>query len=145
MTDLISTPPSPASPTGSQIAVGHCVIVNECDRCSGRMLCVITSIKAGIVYCKYLNAESHFDGFNMYLGIRAKFQDQITPIEQFGIRVCYEQEPDGGDLVYWCSIVGDSQATYHDGRPRQWQEHGWQGRYVARPKVFALAVQKDGA
>lgn len=118
----------------SEIAVGHIVIVNEHEAPEGRMLAVITAIEGVNVRCKYLNVEKEFSPYN-----RSGMVNQIavtTPADLFGVRVMAEQECSGAEVVYWCELTGESTATYRDGKPRHWQERGWRGRYVARPKIF---------
>jgi len=120
--------------SASEIAVGHLVIANHVERPEARMLALVVAIEGDDVRCKYLNADKSFSPYNAY-GFCNPITD-VTPVDHFGVRVMAEQECPGADVVYWCEPIGESTATYHDGKPRHWQERGWRGRYIARPKLW---------
>jgi len=121
----------------SDIAVGHCIDVNQVEQPCGRLLAIITAIEGDLVRWKYLNSESDLTSYNRGAGCWS-YRWEVTPIGDFGVEVRTEQS-DGG-LVYWCEPVADSKAKYKDGMSRPWQERGWRGRYVARPDVLRVAT-----
>lgn len=128
---------------GDEIAVGHCVIMNHTEAPCGRLLAVITLIDGKNIFCKYLNAEKELSSYNKLnkgKGMRS-ILDEHTPIEWFGVEVRLEQS--GSDVIYSCHPVRESKATYRDGKPRQWQERSFRGRYIARPDVLRAATLSE--
>jgi len=104
----------------SEIAVGHCVILNDVEKPYGRLIAVIMEIQNDIAFCKYLCSDPQLDIYNkkrgMMIGITGGIHS-MTPVAKFGVKVCFNK------WQYWCEKVGESTATYRDGRPRQWQEN----------------------
>jgi len=121
----------------SDIAVGHCINVNQVEQPCGRLLAIITAIEGDLVRWKYLNSESDLTSHNRGSGCWS-YRWEVTPFADFGVEVRTEQSD--GDLVYWCEPIAESRAKYKDGQPRAWQERGWRGRYVARPDVLRVAT-----
>ncbi len=121
----------------SEIAVGHCVIVNHTDCPSGLMVAVVVQLMGSTVYLKYLDADRRFDGYNKKQGmaIESEFAKHITPISQFGVEVRVNTY----DGTYLCVVVGESAAKYWDGKPRAWQERNPVTR-TARRDVLAVAL-----
>jgi len=107
----------------SEIAVGHCVNLNDCEQPCGKLIAVITQIDDVFVRCKYLNADRNLSSYNALGGMIAQLSGgihRLTPIGLFGVRVMYQE---GDEPFYWCEQVSSvSNATYRDGSPRQWQE-----------------------
>jgi hypothetical protein len=119
--------------------------MNHTEAPCGRLLAVITAIEGNDIFCKYLNSErelSSYNKLNKGKGMRTILNEH-TPIEWFGVEVRTSQECSGADVVYWCEPVGDSRATYRDGKTRPWQERGYRGRYVARPDVLRAAMRSE--
>lgn len=113
----------------SKIEVGHCVILNDAEEPSGRMVCVIVDANDESVWCKYLNSDRMFDSFNNRRGMRILRYPglhDMTPLNVFGVRIfaCYEAGTNTvhGGWRYCCERIGESTATYRDGHPRRWQE-----------------------
>lgn len=122
---------------GSEIAVGHCGILNDIEAPTARMLVVITEVRnPDDVRCKYLNAATEFTAFNRGGGMSLEI-DVFTPVERFGVRVLVDESG-----TYWCESVGESTATYRDGKPRQWQDRGF--RHTARMDLLGLALLLGG-
>ena len=119
----------------SEIAVGHCAIINHVEQPCGRLLAVIIAVEGESVRTKYLNAERGLSSFNKRGCVNPI--ETVTPVGHFGVEV--RTARDGGETFYWCEPVGESRATYCNGDTRPWQEHGWSGQYVARPDVLRLA------
>lgn len=118
----------------SEIAVGHCAIINHVEQPCGRLLAVIVAIEGESVRTKYLNAESNLSSYNARGCVNPI--ETVTPASHFGVEVRAELK--GGDTVYWCDPQGESKATYCNGDARYWQERSWRGRYVARPDVLGM-------
>lgn len=95
----------------SDVAVGHCVIVNEFDRPAGRFIAKITSINGPIVEAKYLHPSIKSSNATC-----VATKSQVMPVERFGVRVMTNNS------VYWCERFGETEATYSDGEIRQWQD-----------------------
>lgn len=107
--------------------VGDCIILNDVEQPCGKMICVITA-KVGDRYeCKYLNAGPMFDQFNE--PPMRNTMDRATLIEDFGVVLRFKGSQ------YWCDVVGESRATYPNGKPRKWQEHGGPYYYYFRDEV----------
>ena len=122
----------------SDIAVGHCVILNDVEQPCGRLVAVIMAIEGGIAYCNYLNADAQLSSYNKKLGMAIQIEGGIhnmTPVGKFGVEVDYY--PQVG--TYCCERVGDSVATYRDGKPRKWQENV-PLQYTARREVAKVAT-----
>ena len=126
----------------SEVAVGHCVIINHVEQPCGRLLAVVVAIEGELARVKYLNVESDLTSYNVH-GCLSSLEE-VTPANWFGVEVRIELADDG-DVVYWCEPVGESRAKYHDGQTRLWQERGWRGRYVARPNVLKLINEQETA
>lgn len=114
----------------SKIDVGHCLILNDFEEPSGRMVCVIADADDKSVWCKYLSSDRVFDSHNKRRGMqisRGSALHDVTPLNAFGVRIVARYitgalSNDGG-WVYYCERIGESTATYRDGHPRRWQEH----------------------
>ncbi len=119
----------------SEIAVGHCVNLNDCEQPCGKLVAVITGMDDTFVRCKYLNADRMLSSYNAIGGMIVQLTNgihRLTPIGLFGVRVMYQE---GDEPCYWCEQVSSvSKATYRDGSPRQWQEFG-RMEFNARPDV----------
>ena len=106
----------------SEIAVGHCVILNDVDQPCGRLVAVIVAIEGNTAYCNYLNADPQLSSYNQKLGMAIQIDGGIhnmTPVSRFGVEVNYYPQEGG----YCCERVSDSVATYRDGKSRKWQEN----------------------
>ena len=124
----------------SEIAVGHCVILNDHEQPCGRMVVVIVEIEGDIVYCKYLCNDVDLSTYNRRRGMAASVSGKshrLTPISAFGVNVRLDLQTRN----YWCEKVAESSATYRDGRPRRWQEDEPIVR-VARADVVAVMEGK---
>jgi hypothetical protein len=113
--------------------VGDCIILNDCEQPSGKMVCVVTGTWVGgreYYHVQYLNADPRFDTFSE--PPMASMLKRAIKIEDFGVVIRTDGEH------YWCEKREDSKATYPDGMPRKWQE--WEGpvKYKARKGVAAL-------
>jgi hypothetical protein len=117
----------------SEIAVGHCINVNQVEQPCGRLIAVITSVKGDMVGWKYLSAEPCLDSYNTGRGCWSYFWE-VTPVSDFGVEVRID-----GDK-YWCEPIGESRAKYKDGSHRDWQERGVPYRCTARPDVMRVAT-----
>lgn len=120
----------------SEIAVGHCAIINHVDQPCGRLLAIIVAVEGERVRTKYLNAERHLSSFNKRGCVNPI--ETVTPVGHFGVEV--QTEHDGVSTLYWCEPVGESRATYCNGDIRPWQERGLRVRYFARLDVLAWAL-----
>jgi hypothetical protein len=122
----------------SDIAVGHCVILNDVEQPCGRLVAVIMSIEGNTAFCNYLCADRDLSSYNKQLGMAIQVEGGIhnmTPVSKFGVEVHYY--PQVG--TYGCERVGDSVATYRDGKPRRWQENV-PVQYTARREVANVAT-----
>jgi len=128
----------------TEIAVGHCVIVNHIEQPCGRLLAVITAIEGDTVRCKYLNAESDLSAYNKRGGMSPGCK-MVTPAGWFGVEVRCERSSASGEVLYSCVRISISRATYQDGKIRSWQEYGRLNRYVARHDVLKLAIEAKSA
>jgi hypothetical protein len=128
----------------TEIAVGHCVIVNHIEQPCGRLLAVITAIEGDTVRCKYLNAESDLSAYNKRGGMSPGC-DMVTPVGWFGVEVRCERSNESGEVLYSCVRLKSSIAKYRDGKVRSWQEHGYPNRYVARQDILRVAIQAKTA
>lgn len=113
----------------SKIEVGHCVILNDFEEPSGRMVCVIADSDNWYVWCKYLNSDHAFSTFNHRHGMRISRDSafhNLTPLNAFGVRIVARYEAGTntvhGGWIYHCERIGESTATYRDGNPRRWQD-----------------------
>jgi hypothetical protein len=119
----------------SEIAIGHCVIINDIEAPEGRMVSVITDIKGDVVTTKYLNSLRLFDSYNRR-GVCNR-RCTVTPVGKFGVSVRVSS-----DRKYWCEVVGTSSATYLDGTPRKWQEQQ-PVRNLGRMDLLGLALLQN--
>jgi hypothetical protein len=94
----------------SEVAVGHCVILNDFDRPCNKLVAVITKIENGRVIARYLSNRTMMQECHALI-------DGVTPISQFGLSVI----TDG--LFFWCAInpTATPTATYPNGEKREWQ------------------------
>lgn len=116
----------------SEIAVGHCVIINDVECPEGRMVSVVTNVDGDMVTTKYLNARKEFDKYNRF-GVGSQ-KGTVTPVGWFGVGVCVTS-----DGKYWCEEVGESSAEYRDGKRRYWQEKT-PVRYLGRLELLGLSL-----
>lgn len=93
---------------GSEVAPGHCVIINEYDRPSAKLVAIITEIRSGMIHCRYLNRDVDKNYKNV-----VTFDP--TPTDTFGVEI------HSNGSCYWVERIADSQAVYKDGKPRPWQ------------------------
>ena len=129
----------------SQIAVGHCVIVNHIERPSGEMVAVIVGVENDKIKSKYLNADKKFSYYNKHDGM-TNLREAVTPISDFGVQIHVDEQNN-----YWCEQTGESTATYKDGKIRKWQDYtsgcypDCSGpasmRYIARKDVLNLTIK----
>jgi predicted RNA-binding Zn-ribbon protein involved in translation (DUF1610 family) len=122
-----------ADDSATKFKVGDCIILNDCERPSGQMVCVVTGVAKGALghhHVQYLNADPRFDVFSE--PPMASMLKRATKLKDFGVVI----RTDG--TSYWCEKREESKATYPDGRPRKWQE--WDGpvKYKPRQDVAAL-------
>jgi len=113
----------------SEVAVGHCVILNDYDAPASGTVAVVVSVEGDDVACEYLSeamGKSHRP-LPMERG-------GPTPIALFGVEVRFA----GGK--FWCHVVGDSRAKYRNGTPRRWQESAAK-RIAACLRVAALTLE----
>ncbi len=97
----------------SEIAVGHCVILNHVDQPCAKLVAIIVKRDTdGFFYAKYLNKElQHING-----GRPVRVYGDATPVGEFGVEVLADMEK------YWCKQIAGSRATYSDGKLRCWQD-----------------------
>ena len=120
---------------GSEVSIGHCVIVNEFDRPSGDLLAVIVDMKGDDrFWWKYLNADGRLDDFSKGRGFVC-YVNEATPVQKFGVYVTTNRH------IYLCHKMLKSSATYRDGSARKWQET-IPIKYKIRPDVLALAKRE---
>ena len=100
-----------------RIVVGMPVILNDMDRPCTRLVAIVKSIEqpntvsSGIVHARYLTTNTMMKDCSSLLA-------HTTPLEAFGVELVIV-----GSQVYG-HIIGPSQATYRNGKPREWQpEH----------------------
>jgi hypothetical protein len=125
---------------GTEIAVGHLVIVNEEN--------AETSLIAIISYIRH-TGECEVQFIAKYwkdkLRIIAYDKAQLTPIAEFGVEVITDGKHYKVLRKSWEDDVGnsgyvDSKATYLDGKPRDWQEPE-PGKIVrGRKKLLKLSL-----
>jgi hypothetical protein len=118
----------------SEIAVGHCVIINHVEQPCAKLLAVITSFDENTVTTNYLNADKSFNSYNK-VGC-ANRKSEVTPVGLFGVQVMVDLEKN----EYSCQFIADSIAEYHDGRIRKWQDYN-NCLYQFRPKVLKIAAK----
>jgi hypothetical protein len=122
----------------SEIAVGHCVILNDYEQPCGKYIVVIIKIENGIAHCKYLNSIDVLDQFNdggMKILLDCGMH-QMTPVSKFGVEVHYDTFTNR----YTCERVRESIATYDDNTHREWQEHETYC-HLARYDVIDIAIK----
>lgn len=110
----------------NDMAVGNCVIVNTYDQPCGKLVAIITAVSGDCFFVKYLNADPALDYYNKNDGMRVS---RPTLVGSFGVEVRYY------DGTYWCVRVGDSRATYEDGKRREWQE-SYSCCFIARKELI---------
>lgn len=100
-------------------------IVSDCDRPEPRLI------------CELINGKYYYMGRAFEKGLRSYALDaqrDVTPVEDFGfmiVRRAYQTD---------FTLVGPSTATYHDGRPREWQSHE---REFSMPNVILDNKEED--
>ena len=116
-----------------EIAVGHCVILNDAEQPCGRLVAVITAIEGDVAWCKYLNRNQAMNEFNHGRGMKIERDSSIhnlTPVGKFSVDVWLDAKG-----RYWCEQFQPSEATYRDGKPRAWQGNNGV-MYYARQDVL---------
>lgn len=108
-------------------SVGDCLILNDCEQPCGKLVCVVVDDDGEFYHCQYLNADPAFDSYNN--PPMKNRLERATKIETFGVLIR------AADGEYWCEQRAESKATYHDGKPRKWQEYGGPIKYRTRPKL----------
>lgn len=113
-----------------RVARGHCVIINHCEQPCGKLVAVVTDMEVGKVTAKYLCRDLEMKtcwNSRSYL---------VTPVNCFGMRIHV------ANGVYWAERdeTLPISASYADGDLRRWQEYGGPLRWVARPRVLAVAL-----
>lgn len=119
----------------SEVAIGHCVIINDIEAPEGRMVSVVVDIRIGQVVTKYLNRRKEFDSYNKH-GVESR-KLTVTPVGKFGVEVKVDS-----DGTYWCESVSESSAAYSDGRKRYWQE-STPIRYLGRLDLLGLSLLQE--
>ena len=125
----------------SDIAVGHCVILNDVDQPCGRLVAVIMAIEGNVAYCNYLNADPLLSSYNQKLGMAIEIEGgvhNLTPVGKFGVEVNFYPQV----KTYCCERISESVATYCNGAPRQWQENV-PVQHAARLNVVMAAIMAD--
>lgn len=107
--------------------MGHCVIINHTDFPCAKLVAVVTSVTPERVTSKYLCSRTNMK--ECYTTRPAT----CTPVSDFGFEVRHNS------TSYWCQPVGESSATYEDGKTRLWQEHGEGVHWPMKPAVLKLA------
>lgn len=120
----------------SAVAVGHCVIVNDMDRPSQKLVAVVVRVEGEWAYCKYINAAPYLDEYEKGGGIKSSAARGLTPVGQFGVRVFVDAHAGR----YVTEVFGRSRAVYPDGRPRAWQCDEYDS-FPARAGVAAVALE----
>lgn len=92
------------------------VIINDVERPEPRMV-ALSRTHEGVCKWTYVSAwkgHSRYRGWNV-----ARFASDHTELEVFGVRPVIEMRAG----AHWLRVerIGESRATYHDGKPRQWQ------------------------
>lgn len=124
----------------NNIEIGHCVILNDVEKPCGELVAVIVAIDNETAHCKYLNADPRLNPYNKKHGMAILLKNglhNLTPINKFGIQVCYNSKM----KKYYCERVGESIATYSDGKLRQWQEN-IPIFYPARSEIIKITKSK---
>lgn len=116
----------------SEIAVGHCVIINDIECPEGQMVSVVVEVGSERVITKYLKDRREFDSYNKR-GVQ-NWRNTVTPVGKFGVSVRVD-----ADGKYWCEPVGESTAAYSDGKPRYWQEKA-PIRHLGRMELLGLSL-----
>lgn len=117
----------------SRVAIGHCVIINDCDRPYGRCVAVVTAVSLDGVTAEYLATS-----VNMAECFNSK-TEHVTPVNAFGVKVFATNEWFGCEQVVNCT-----RAKYPDGGARHWQESN-PVEYDAKPLVLAKAKTANDA
>ena len=118
-----------------EVAVGHCVIINDVEQPCGRLVSVVVAVDGDVVVTKYLNADPVLTPYNK-TGV-ANRRETVTPCGHFGVSVVVNS-----DGQYLCEPVAESRATYSDGDLRPWQEYGPARWFDARADVLSLALSE---
>lgn len=98
----------------SKVAVGHCVIINDCDCPTGRLVAVVTDVTTELVSARYLSTRTNIKICS------SSWPEDVTPVNHFGLRVHLSK----CGTAFWCERDSSLPfiATYPDGKPRRWQE-----------------------
>lgn len=97
----------------SRLVPGCCVVLNDAELPCARLIAVVQSVHGRNIIAKYLNDSGDLRPYRR--GCRTTIE-AATPVGRFGIKVLMS-----GD-EYCCEVIGESTATYPDGRPRRWQD-----------------------
>lgn len=97
----------------SEVAVGHCVIIDEVEApCLSHVALIVSVDNDGNPVAKYLSDRPKYTSHNKR-GVRCK---GATPVSKFGIRLVVK----GNKFV--AESIGPSTATYREGGTRYWQD-----------------------
>lgn len=107
----------------SEVAVGHCVIINHVEQPYGRLVAVVVGIEGDKVRTKYLSNLPELREYNVNGCVNNI--DEVTPVGLFGVAVMRY------GAHFKCVRVGESTALYADGLVRPWQDGGVEFTYAA--------------
>lgn len=116
--------------SGYRFLVGDCVIIGQADRPCTELVAVVVSSSESEALCKYLQTDLSLDFYNDP-GLLVPHSD-LTHVCDFGVDMHTNSSGQ-----YWCERRGESVATYRDGVPRQWQDHGDPVKMDGRPDLLA--------
>lgn len=134
---------------GSEVAIGHLVIIGYHDTPSTDRLAVIVARSATTLEWRYLTGATWATDWNRRLARESPPHPCLClcfPIETFGTTAMLHRNDDGSWVVR--TAVGDRRTSvYHDGGDRYWREPAatlasWQPR-VMQVAVLAAATTDD--
>lgn len=96
-------------------------IINDTECPEPKMVALVREAD-GVREWTYLSASKRHEGSRWLGWNRVRFPDDLTSIEAFGVRPVFELI--NGKHVMGVEHVGDSVATYRDGKARRWQGRG---------------------
>lgn len=117
---------------GSEVSLGHCVIMNDVDQPCAKLVAVVTRIEGGVVYGRYLFK----DLANSFKREARDAIERVTPIEWFGYRVFYAH-PSYRCLADPCL---PHIAKYPDGDARRWQDRSGVELWSASAESAQIAI-----
>ena len=98
----------------TELKPGCCVVINDVEQPCAKLIAVVKEIVGSSVTAVYLRDGKELKPYRNGFHGRT---ETVTPISRFGVKVLID------DGLYWCEVVGDSTATYEDGKPRRWQDY----------------------